>query len=390
MELKIKATEVFNDLIKTDKRFVLSVGSSRSSKTFSMMQWIIWYCLQNQGASKYISIVRRSFPSLRRTVYREFIDMLKEYGIYDKNKHNKTEHKVDVFGNWVEFFSLNDSQKIRGAKRDILYLNEVNEIDYESAQQLFLRTSERVFMDENPSDVWHWSMKYQNRDDCDYIHSTYLKNPFLTHQQVAQIESYKDKDENFWRVYGLGLPGYAITTIYTHYDFYDDGDLYIKGAPQFDSYSYGLDVGYGHAMALTKCFFKDDKVWVEEVVYRSALTSSDLIELMKSLEVDFNSEIWVDAAAPAMVEDLKRAGFNAKSADKSVKEGIDHIKSLKLYINNNSINLIDELKRYSWKTKGEQIIYEPVKVGDDICDSMRYCIWNNNRRGGIKDWSLLF
>jgi phage terminase large subunit len=389
-ELKIKTTEIFNDLLKTDKRFVLSVGSSRSSKTYSMMQWIIYYCLQNQNQAKYISIVRKSFPSLRRTVYREFIDMIKEYGIYDQKKHNKTEHKVDVFGNWVEFFSLSDSQKIRGAKRDILYLNEANEVDYESAQQLFLRTSERVFMDENPSDVWHWSMKYQHRDDCDYIHSTYLKNPFLTQQQVQQIESYKDLDENFYRVYALGLPGYAITTIYTHHKFYDSRELYLNDVALYDDFSYGLDVGYGHAMALTKCYFKDDTVWIEELIYQSNLTSADLISLMKDLKIDQDKYIWVDAAAPAMVEDLKRAGFNAKSADKSVKEGIDYIKSLKIFVNNESLNLIDEMKRYSWKTKGEQIVYEPVKVGDDLCDSFRYCIWNNKRMPSLKDWSLLF
>lgn len=388
--LNIKTTEVFKLLLQSNKRFVLSIGSSRSSKTYSMLQWIIYYCLENQNKSKYVSVVRKSFPSLRRTVYREFVEMLKEYNIYDESKHNKTEHKIDVFGNWVEFFSLSDSQKIRGAKRDVLYLNEANEVDYESAQQLFLRTSERVFMDENPSDVWHWSMKYQNRDDCDYIHSTYKLNPFLTKAQIDQIESYKDKDENFYRVYALGLPGYAITTIYTHYKFYDDRDLFIEDQPVWDDYSYGLDVGYGHAMALTKCYFKDDTVWIEEIIYQSALTSSDLINLMNSMSIDRYKTIWVDAAAPAMIEDLKRAGYNAKSADKSVKEGIDYIKSLNVYVNNNSTNLIDELKRYSWKTKGEQIIYEPVKVADDLCDSFRYCVWNYKRKGGVSDWKLLF
>jgi phage terminase large subunit len=390
-DIKIQTTRIFELLVNTDKRFVLSVGSSRSSKTYSMLQWIIYYCLQNKDKGKYISVVRGSFPSLRRTVYREFVEILTKHELYEVNKHNKTEHKINVFGNWVEFFSLNDSQKIRGAKRDILYLNEANEIDYESAEQLFMRTNERIFMDENPSDVWHWSMKYQNRDDCDYIHSTYKDNPFISPHIVAQLESYKDKDENLYRVYTLGLPGYSITTIYTHYKFYDDEDLYLENeTPLYDDYSYGLDVGYGHAMALTKCYFKGDTVWVEELIYQSALTSADLIELMKSININENKVIWVDSAAPAMIEDLKRAGFNAKSADKSVKEGIDYIKSLNLFIENDSINLIDELKRYSWKTKGEQIIYEPVKVADDLCDSMRYCIWNEIRRGGVSDWNLLF
>lgn len=386
-KLQIRATPVLNKLLKTTKRFVLSVGSSRSSKTYSMMQWIVIECAKRKGEGIYISVVRSSFPSLRRTVYREFVDLLKELNLYDENRHNKTEHVIELFGNYIEFFSLNDSQKVRGAKRNILYLNEANEIDWESAQQLFLRTTERVFMDENPSDIWHWSMKMKERDDCEYIHSTYKDNPFLTEATIKQIESYKDVDENFYRVYALGLPGYSITTIYTHFVEYGDTDLYLidKSVPDqtkiplYEDFCYGLDVGFSHAMVLTKCYFKEDTVWIEEVIYRSGLTTADLIKLMKDEGIDPNKDIWVDAAAPTVVEDLRRAGFSAKSADKSVKEGIDLIKSKKVFINENSTNLINEVRRYSWKTKGEQIIYEPVKVNDDGCDSFRYAIWNYYR-----------
>jgi phage terminase large subunit len=389
-KLKMNATPVFNKLNKSTKRFVLSVGSSRSSKTYSMLQWIVIECLKRKGEGIYISVVRASFPSLRRTVYREFVDLLKELKIYDENKHNKTEHLIEIAGNYVEFFSLSDSQKVRGAKRNHIYLNECNEVDYESAQQLFLRTTERVFMDQNPSDAWHWSFKMKNRDDVDYIHSTYKDNPFLTEATVKQIESYKDTDENFYRIYALGLPGFATTTIYTHWKEYKEKDVQVfaeDGTPQphYDSFCYGLDVGYGHAMALTKCYFKDDVVWAEEVVYKSELTASDLISLMKDLKVSEMADIWVDAAAPAMVEDLRRAGYMAKSADKSVKEGIDLIKSKKLNININSTNLISELRRYQWKSKNEEIIYEPVKVNDDLCDSMRYAIWNYYRATKRRD-----
>lgn len=383
---EIKGTKVLSKLLKSTKPFVLSVGSSRSSKTHSMLQWIIIECGKRKDEGIYISIVRESFPSLRRTVLREFTDMLKALGMYEESKHNKTENVIEVLGNFVEFFSLSDSQKIRGAKRTHLYLNECNEVDYESAQQLFLRTTERKFMDCNPSDIWHWSMKMQNNENCDYIHSTYKDNPFLSQETIKQIESYKDTDENFYRVYALGLPGYAITTIYTSYEFYSDRDLLIddilgESKPQnkWDTFCYGLDVGYSHQMALTKCYFKDDTVWVEEVIHMSGLTTGDLITMMNDIKIDKEKDIWCDAAAPAMVEDLRRSGYNAKSADKSVKEGIDMIKSKKLYINNDSTNLINELKRYSWKTKGEQIIYEPVKVMDDLCDSFRYAIWNYYR-----------
>lgn len=384
-KLELKATPVLGMILKTDKRFVLSVGSSRSSKTFSMMQWILLECLRNPDKNMLISVVRASFPSLRRTVYREFVDMLKMYKLYDESRHNKTEHVIHINGNSVEFFSLGDSQKVRGAKRTYLYLNEANEVPYESAQQLFLRTEERIFMDQNPSDMWHWSFKMKDREDVDYIHSTYKDNPFLTKATINQIESYKELDENFYRVYALGLPGFAITTIYTHWKEYNDRDLIVyaeDGSPQpiYDSVVWGLDVGWTHIMALTKCYIKDDCVWIEEVIAESNLTSSDLIRLMNDYGVSKEDDIWVDAAAPTMVEDLKRAGYCAKSADKSVKEGIDLIKSKRMYVNSNSTKLINEVRRYQWRTKDETIIYEPVKANDDLCDSFRYAIWNYFRK----------
>ena len=390
MKLNIKGTPVLNSLLSSTKRFVLSVGSSRSSKTYSMLQWIMLECIKNPNKGIYISVVRASFPSLRRTVYREFVDLLKSQNLYSEDRHNKTEHVIELCGNYIEFFSLGDSQKVRGAKRDYLYLNECNEIDYESAQQLFLRTTERVFMDQNPSDMWHWSFKMKDKDDVDYIHSTYKDNPFLTEATIKQIESYKDTDESFWRIYGLGLPGYAITTIYTHWREYKEADVKVfsedgEEQPYYDTFVYGLDVGYGHAMALTKCLFKDDTVWVEELIYKSGLTSNDLISMMNDMKLDKDIDLWVDAAAPAMVEDLRRAGYNAKSADKSVKEGIDMIRSKKLFINTESTNLINEMRRYQWKTKNEQIIYEPVKVNDDLVDSMRYAIWNYYRNTQRRD-----
>lgn len=381
----MKATKVLEKLLKTEKRFVLSVGSSRSSKTYSMMQWIILECVRRKNEGIYISVVRSGFPSLRRTVLREFVDLLKELGLYSDALHNKSEHKINLFGNYVEFFSLNDSQKVRGAKRNYLYLNECNEIDYEAAQQLFLRTTERVFMDQNPSDAWHWSFKMKDREDVDYIHSTYLDNPFLTPTTIKQIESYKHHDENLWRVYGLGLPGYATTTIYQNWSEWNDDDLVCYSedmTPQSvaDTFVYGLDVGYNHAMALVKVHIKDEHHWVEEIIYRSNLTASDLIKLMKDLNIETDKDIWVDAAAPSMIEDLRRAGYGAKAADKSVKEGIDLIRSKKLYLNINSTNLIDEIRKYQWKTKGEQIIYEPIKLNDDLMDAMRYAIWNYWRK----------
>jgi hypothetical protein len=674
--MKIKGTRVLNDLIKSENRFVLSVGSSRSSKTYSMLQWILLECIKRNNQGIYISVVRASFPSLRRTVYREFVDLLKELGIYKESRHNKTEHVIELFGNYVEFFSLSDSQKVRGAKRNHLYLNECNEIDWESAQQLFLRTTERVLMDQNPSNIWHWSYKMKDNKDVDYIHcfpghmnvltingyrridtisvgdlvmtrkgykkvtrvyknglsdvvdykighkiiqctpghkfwteeygfkeicllpskttfslyddindiwsnqklnmmelssqnitnkntlwhvvklletglcdyidinglekeekylrecsyttsmginsttkskiynsshirniedyiqhlnmsgielngldqilednlcqiglenqmkklqgiqsvsvvkpsykqsytqirngvqrdvvqeiqcedkevnnqidyvnsvnqnspqldlksniaqknvkvpvydlevedeheyivegilvsnSTYKDNPFLSPATIKQIESYKEVDENFYRVYALGLPGYSTTTIYTNWTEFKKSDLLIEEQPIYDTFVYGLDVAYSSIMALIKVYIKDDTIWWEEVIYRSGLTTSDLIRMMNDMNIEKTIDIWCDAASPHLIEDLKRAGFNAKSSIKDVKAGIDLVKSKKLYIDENSTNLVNEIRRYQWKSKDTEIIYEPVKVNDHLMDAGRYATYNYYR-----------
>ncbi len=139
----MKCTSVFSKNIKAyqqGKTLIVNQGGTRSSKTYSMLQWIVVECVKNPNKGLYISIVRASFPSLRRTVYREFVDLLKSMELYSADKHNKTEHVIELCGNYIEFFSLSDSQKVRGAKRTHLYLNECNEVDWESAQQLFLRT----------------------------------------------------------------------------------------------------------------------------------------------------------------------------------------------------------------------------------------------------------
>lgn len=384
MDLNIKGTPVLQKLLDTNKRFVLSIGSSRSSKTWSMFQWIVIYCAENKNKEKYISVVRQSFPSLRKSAYREFIIYLNQINIYSVKNHNKTENKINVFGNWVEFFSADDEQKVRGSKRDILYINEVNEINYDAAQQLFLRTTDRVFMDMNPSDIYHWSYKMKDRNDVDYIHSTYKDNTFLSKENVQQIESYKDTDENYWRVFGLGLPGSSLSTIYTHYKIVKEKDIIYK------DFNYGLDVGYNHKMALVKNYFNDDIVYSEQIIYQSGLTTNTLIELMLELNIDKYITIWVDAAAPMMIDELNMAGFTAKPAKKSVKEGIDLIRSKKWFILNESTDLIEELKRYSWKVKNEEIIYEPVKVFDDLVDAARYGIFNHYITNSVEDWNLLF
>lgn len=376
--MEIKGTPVLNKLLQSENRFILSVGSSRSSKTFSVYQWILIYCIKNQGKGKWISMIRKSFPSLKRSLLREFIIFLDELGLYSEKKHNKSLQVIELYGCYVEFFSLDNFEKVKGSKRDVAYLNEITEIDYEPANQVFLRTTEKIIMDMNPSDTYHWVWSMKGRDNVDYVHSTYKDNPFLEKDVVLQIESYKELDENYWRIYGLGLPGISETTIYNKWNTYKDYEL---ANVEIINECYGLDIGYNHKTALIKLTETNDSLYFKQIIYSGKLTTGDLLDLIVSKEI--TDHIYCDSARPDIIEDLRRRKLLAKGADKSVKEGILYVKSKKIYIHEDSDNLIDELKHYRWKSAGEVILDEPVKVNDDAVDAMRYAAYSSRKKQSV-------
>jgi len=368
--LDIKATNVFERtneaLNNTDIRFIVEQGGSRSSKSYSICQLLIIYCLTNPN--KIVSIVRKTFPSLKGSIMRDLFEVMNVFGVYNKNKHNKTD-SVYTFdnGSIIEFFSSDDEQKLRGRKRDILFVNEANDISFEEFTQLNIRTTDKLIFDFNPSDNFSWLYDLISREDSILIKSTYKDNPFLGENQIKEIENLINYDESYYRVYCLGERGTGKTTIYTHWK-------YIDSFPETKQRIYGLDFGFSHACALIECNFNDDSVYVRELIYKSGLTSDDLINEIKLLGINNHDEIIADSARPEMIEDIRRAGYNIKPAIKNVLEGIDSVKSIKLFIEKTSLNLIKELSSYKWKTKGDIVLNEPVKLWDDAADATRYAI----------------
>jgi PBSX family phage terminase large subunit len=146
---------------------------------------------------------------------RDFFEILRSHDLYNENYHNKSSHEYYLNGNLVEFISLDEPQKIRGRKRDLLYINEANQLTFEDWQQLILRTEGRAILDYNPSDAFHWIYdKVVPREDCDFYQTTYLDNPFLDAGVKAEIERLKETDSDYWRIYGLGERGMSRATIF--------------------------------------------------------------------------------------------------------------------------------------------------------------------------------
>ena len=364
--MQINATNIFSrnwDALNSDKRFIINQGGSRSSKTYSLCQMIIVYCIQNPN--KVVSIVRKTFPALRATVMRDFFEIMKDLEIYEKANHNMSEN-IYRFpnGSIVEFFSVDDEQKIRGRKRDIGWCNEANELWFEDFQQLNMRTEEKLIFDYNPSDSSSWLYKLPTEESV-LIKSTYRDNPFLPESIKRQIEDLKRTDEALYQIYALGEKAISKSNIYNNWTF-------LGRKPQrFQSYVYGLDFGYNHPTALIRVYWSDGDIWIEPVIYESYLTTSELIEKFKQLEIEKTVDILADYSRPEIIAELQNAGYNVNNANKSVKMGINFVKTFGVYCQEDEA-LKKEYENYKWKKVGDIITEEPVKLYDDAMDAVRY------------------
>lgn len=347
-------------------RFIGNEGSSRSSKSYSLAQLIVWICLTSR---KEVTVTSSSLPHLKRGAMKDILDVMKLWGIYKEKDHNKTDNiiRFPVTGSQIEFFGTEETDKLQGPGRDILWCNEMPFIKQQSYIQLALRTKEVIFGDWNPADEYSYVYKLADDPKNKKIHSTYLNNlNFLPQAQIDEIEALKDADENLWKVFGLGLRGTSTETIYTHWKECDH-------FPQCDQVVYGLDFGFNHPNVLVKIGMLDDVLYWEEVIHETKLTTNDLAYMIKAAGLTNTCEIYADSARPDTIEELNRAGLWVMPAEKSVWDGINFVKGKKLYITRNSINLLKEIKSYKWMVDKNGIVTEkPVKFKDDGMDAGRY------------------
>ena len=353
---------------------ICNEGGTRSGKTYSVIKLLIEIALTTPN--KRISIVSHSLPHIKRGAYRDFKIIMDNYGIWNEKRFSYTDF-IYYFenGSYIELFGLEDEGKARGPGRDILFINEANLVKKLLFDQLAVRTTECIFLDWNPADYKSWVYDIaDNGTRVKLIHSTYLNNlSNLTPQQISLIESYKTLQDDFmWKVYGLGLRGAAKEIIYTKWGYVDE--LPTNGDP-----FYGLDFGFTHPAAMVKVVHYEGANYVEEKIYRSGMTMPELIEEVKNA-VGGNrmAPIYADAAEPKSIEDIYRNGYNIKPADKNVWPGIIKVKSYPLFITRKSVNLANELGSYKWrKDKNDNLLEEPVKTNDDLCDAMRYAIFTH-------------
>ena len=366
--IKIQTTKVFEELHNSDKRVNVFQGSSRASKTYNILIFFITKLLNEDN--KTLSVVRKTLPALKGSVLRDLKEILLKFEVFDSTKWHQADGYFELGTNIIEWFSVDDETKLRGRKRDYLFINEATEISYDEYVQLMLRTGDMCVLDLNPSLWKSWIYDLEGQDDVKYNITTYKDNPFLPQTQIEEIEKLKDRDPNLWRIFGLGQKGVPTKMVFTHQQLYTDLP---QGAKLL---GYGIDWGYSDPSTLVRVSKLDENIFCEELLYLRNTTIPDFIYKIKDLGLNLTDDFIADSANPQAIEELRRNGINCKPVKKnSILHGIDLLKRNNLYIHTNSRHLQEELLSYIWKTdKNGNNLDEPVDTDNHIIDGIRYVL----------------
>jgi len=376
--IKAPVGRVFKENFKSTARAVVNAGGARSGKSYALAQLMLMRAYNYSGLN--VGITRKTMPALKMTAMRLFIDLLKKYKLYSAKNHNKMEHYYNLNGSRVQFFSLDDPEKIKSAEFNYIWLEEATEFNYADYITLLTRLSapapaglkNQIFLTFNPSDANCWIAKnLLTSPDARVIYSSYKDNPFLSKDYIDTLESLKNADENYYRVFTLGQWGRRQNIIYDNYNFID--------APPQNAREiiWGLDFGFNNPTALVKVYLADSGVCAEEKLYKSGLTNKELIDRLSSIipPASRHETIYADAAEPDRIKEIFDAGFNIKPANKAVTQGIISVKSRALSVVKSSANLIKEIQNYVWKTDlNGNALEDPVKFNDHALDALRYAV----------------
>ena len=367
----LDVTPVFNKTwANRHYRVMCHQGGARSSKTYSICQYLIMRAMD--GENLRITIARKSYTWLKTSAMVDFYDILKQMGLYNPAAEHKTNHTYHLNGTEFLFVGLDESQKLRGRKQDIFWINEANEASLDDFRQAIMRTPGQLILDYNPSAQHHWIYEQvHTREDCVLIKSTYKDNTFLDKELVREIEMLEHTDADYWRVYGLGEKGGAAHLVFPNYDMF-------RELPKGTTTAYGLDFGFNHATALVRADYRDGELYLTECIYRTHITMPELIALMKEMKIFYAHRIYADTARPEYIDELKAAGFlNTHPATKYVTEGIDRMRRCHIFVNADSGHLVKEINNYCWMKDGNgHLMDTPVKFLDDALDAARYAAYH--------------
>lgn len=354
-----------------DKRIRAVCGGTSASKTISILLYLIARA-QTDTNPTLTSIVSESFPHLKRGAMRDFLNIMQNHNYFDDARWNKTDYTYTFeTGSKIEFFSADQPGKVRGPRRDRLFINEANNIPYEAYDQLTVRTKEFIFLDWNPTtEFWFYDQVLHVREDVDFITLTYLDNEGLSKEIVADIESHK-MNKSWWQVYGLGQLGEVEGRIYKGWN------LDLDEVPhEARLVRRGLDFGYSNdPAALIDIYEYNGGIILDQLVVRVGMLNRQLADVINA-QPDPNVLVVADSAEPKSIDEMKEYGVNIMGANKgpgSRNQGIQYVQGLRISVTKQSLELRKAYNNYMWKTdKDGRILTEPDHFMSDPMDAIRY------------------
>jgi len=373
--VSFQVTTAIRKLHKLNKRIKVVCGGTSAGKTFGIIPILIDKAIRNPNLE--ISIVSESVPHLRRGALKDFLKIMMMLNRYRDAQFNKSILKYNFTnGSYIEFFSTDQSDKLRGARRTDLYINECNNIPFDAYQQLMVRTSNEIWLDYNPTSSFWVDKEVLTADDVDHIVLTYKDNEALPDSIIKEIEKAKEKAKtsnywsNWWKVYGLGqtgsLEGVCIP---------DWKEITLPLEARL--LCYGMDFGYSNDPTTLVALYKYNDAYIfDEVFYKKGLLNRDISNLLKSYNA--TEIVYADSAEPKSIAELNHYGhmvYPVKKGRDSINHGLSLINQNKIYITKQSKNLINELRNYIWMSdKQGNVLNKPIDAYNHAIDAMRYAI----------------
>ena len=389
-------------------RILLLQGGTRSGKTYSVLQFIVNLCNKKYVRPLKVGIFRETLVRAKLTVREDLLNILKSVNLYNEKNHNKTENYYNLNGNLIYYMGADDEETIKGFDSDLIYLNEMPQIKKSVYDQLAMRCRGRIIGDYNPSYPNNYVYDLLQEETTAILKTTYRNNPFLTAHQIAEIEKHKDKNPEYYKIYGLGERGQIKGGIFSNWTA-------INEMPNDYPFSYAIDFGFSNDPATILQIAKHNlNLFINELCYEKGMTNLDLALMLYVKGINSNDVIYADAAEPKSIKELRegfevsedkiysfcnrfninsthidineckntiRNGFSVylsrKGAD-SVRIGINKIKDHDVYVTNRSINIWNEYQNYTWQLDHNELpTNKPIDSYNHAIDAIRYYLLTN-------------
>jgi phage terminase large subunit len=362
-------TTATNKIISLEKKIRAVCGGTSASKTISILLYLIALS-QSDKKPKLTSVISESTPHLKRGVIRDFKNIMQAHKYWDSNRWSSTDN-IYTFetGSQIEFFSADQSDKLRGGRRDRAFMNEANNLTLDAFDQIEVRTKEFIFLDWNPTnEFWFYTDIEPMRDDVDFVTLTYKDNEALSQEIIDSIEARKNR-KGWWKVYGLGQLGEVEGKIYKDWQIIDE----IPHEARLDRI--GLDFGYSNdPTAIVEIYSYNGGFILNEVSYQKGLSNKQIADIIQTREG--RPLVIADSAEPKSIDEISLYGVNIIPCTKgkdSVNQGIQFVQDQRISVTKRSVNIIREYRNYLWMTdKDGKIINKPEHQFSHSMDAIRY------------------